>query len=313
MNDNTDAITQIKEMTSEKWLEMVNQPVFTGGSLWRTVDDIVRDCKVVLYPCHTFPLVKQIYFLCNKKYESNRYNTLMSIIEKLAIPSYMYTFLAPTWGTEISVDTYSHHVRSRLHDMLPWWHGPETIKYGVLSLILNYRAVFEDITKRYSSSSMIITLESDIAPIYPALHRLPAFLNFCNMNNSTWGCIHFGYGSKCRDDDNLPVAATDAEFTLTRHLTTRCTDTLLWKGGCIEKILKYMTETEEYSEPFDHYLARYFEMCDPFCHVWSSHAFFKQTSTYSDYPPNTQLCQKHFADCNAPGEVPFCRGLSSLS
>jgi hypothetical protein len=305
MNDNPDAITQIKEMTSKKWLEMVNQPIFTGGSLWRTVDDIVRDCKVVLNPCPAFPLVKQIYFLCHKTYEAEKYKMLTSMIQRLGIPPYMYTFLAPTWGTDLTVDTYSHHVRSTLHDMLPWWYGPETLKYGSLSLILNYRELFEDITKRYASSAMIITLESDIVPIYPALHRLPDFFSFCHANKSTWGSIHFGYGSKCRDDDNLPVAASADDFKLTRHLTTRCTDTMLWQGGCAEKILKYMKETEEYSEPIDHYLMRYFETRDPFCHVWSNHAFFKQTSTYSDYPPNTQLCQKHFADCNAPGEVPL--------
>jgi hypothetical protein len=78
---------------------------------------------------------------------------------------------------------------------------------------------------------------------------------------------------------------------------------MIWQGGCVEKILNYMKETEEYSEPIDHYFMRYFETRDPFCHVWASHAFFKQTSTYLDYPPNTQLCQKHFADCYAAGEV----------
>jgi len=305
MNDNTDAITQIKEMTSEKWLEMVNKPIYTGGYLWRTLDDIVRDCKVIFNAFPMFPNVKQIYFLCNKTYEAEKYKMLTSMIKQLGIPPYIYTFLAPTWGTELSVDTYSHHVRSTLHDMLPWWYGPETLKYGSLSLILNYRELFEDITKRYASSAMIVSFESDILPIYPALDRFPDFLNFCNINKSTWGSIHFGYGSKCRDDSDLPIVASNGEFSLIRHVNTRCTDTMLWQGWCAENILKYMKETEEYSEPIDHYLIRYFETRAPLYNMWSSHVFFKQTSNYAEYPPNTQLCHKHYATCHIEGEVPL--------
>jgi hypothetical protein len=300
-----EAITKIKELDADpkKWLSCVNQPIFKGGSLWRTVDDIARDCKAILRPCPLFPHVKQIYFICNKRYEPERYNTLVEMTRRLSIEPHMHTFLAPTWGSEISTELYNTHVRRTLDNMLPWWNGQEKLKPNILSIILNYKAVFEDIVKRYSSSDMIITFESDIFPIESALEKLPRFLRFCYTN--TWGSVHFGYGTKCKDDSGLPILASDGEFSLIRHFNTRCTDTLLWRTNTIEKILNYMNETEEYSEPFDHYLCRYFETREQNDHSWSSHVFFKQASTYLEYHPDILLCQYHYADCYTDREIPL--------
>jgi hypothetical protein len=312
----------ISKLRCLDWLSYVNKPIFKEE--WCTIDSIARDCKSVLYPCPLFPNIKQIYFLCNREYEPEKYSSLLQMTEKLGIKDHMYTFLAPSWGSNITPDTYSHHVRSTLHDMLPWWHGPETLKYSSLSLILNYRALLEDMTKRYSDSALLISFESDISPIYQALHALPRFLTFCSGGtggagagtggagagtggSGTWGCIHFGYGSKCKDDEGKEVIYSNGEFSLIRHTNTRCTDTLLWKGSCAQAILDYMKETEEYSEPIDHYLIRYFEERAPLTHAWASHVFFKQSSNYLDYPPSAHLCLKHQAECHLPGEVPLRR------
>jgi hypothetical protein len=306
-----EAIQVIKDLDTNpaKWLSMVNEPVFTGGSHWRTMDDLVRDCKAVLYPCPLFPNVRQIYFLCKKEFEPQRYASLTNTIQRLGIPEHMVKFLAPTWGTLLTTDTYSHHVQHRLNDLLPWWHGPESIPFAALSVILNFRALFEDITKRYAPTEMIVTFESDVIPIYDCIFNLPRFLNFCASPSvkERWGCIHFGYGTKCRDDDGREIVADDGEFSLINHTNTRCMDSFLWQGSCVEKLLDYMKETEDYSEPIDHYVSRFFETRYP-RHCWSSHVFFKQSSTYLEYPAGTTLCPKHRADCTAAGEVLLRQG-----
>lgn len=302
-----EAISKIKYLESnpEAWLSMVNKDIFTGKTLWRTMDDIARDCKAVLYPSPLFPHIQQIYFLCSPIHEYDKYQRLLYMIQQLGLKDYMYTFLAPTWGTTISPDTYSYHVRRMFRDMFSWWHGPEGLKYSSLSLILNYKALFEDSVKRYAPSACIVSFESDVLPLHNTLYNLPNFLNFCYSNRQTWGCIHFGYGSKCRDDDGREVVSTNGTFSLISHINTRCTDTMIWKTSSIQAILEYMNETEEYSEPIDHYLSRYFETRAPLMNTWSSHVFFKQSSNYLDYGPGAELCPKHQAECHIEGEVPL--------
>jgi hypothetical protein len=56
-----EAIQEIKDLDANpaKWLSMVNQPVYTGGSLSRSLDDISRDCKAVLHLSKSYPLISQ--------------------------------------------------------------------------------------------------------------------------------------------------------------------------------------------------------------------------------------------------------------
>jgi hypothetical protein len=270
-------IEKMKELhkNSEKWLETINNPIFTGSGLWKTLDTVVRDCKALLFQHTLFPSIRQIYFICNKEYEPVRYERLQVIINSLKIPEYLYTFCCPTYKHTINEEQYKKYARTPLHTLIPWCS--RTLRKAELSLFLNFRAVFEDVEKQYLEDVNIITFESDIIPMMDNIEKLPPFLSFCNENKRTWDFVHFGYAPV---ENKGKLLAENNGNSLIRNVNTRCTDTLLWnyRGLCI--LLNYMRETEDYGEPFDHYISRLLESGDYLIHAWSNPSFFLQMSNY---------------------------------
>lgn len=88
-----DAIQKIKYVSDpQRWLTTVNKPVFHGGTLWRTIDDIARDCKTVLHPFPMFPNIRQIYYL-NLKTDIDIYAHIIQYMPNMLDRIYEYTLL----------------------------------------------------------------------------------------------------------------------------------------------------------------------------------------------------------------------------
>jgi hypothetical protein len=276
-SDVISALNKMKELEviKEKWVEAVNKPIFTNGECWKTIIDVIRECKAYLFQSPLFPSIRQIYFVCNKEYEAIRYERLKGIMNVLNVPDYLYTFCSPTYKNTITDTQYIRHVQTRMRELIPW-RGND-LKRSELSLFLNFRAVFEDINRRYKDDSLVITFESDVVPIHEHINKLQSFFSFCKANQTKWDLIHFGYGN-CKDDGEVLIK--DNENILTRHKATRCADSHLWNSKAVNTFLKYMKKTEDYSEPYDHYICRFLESNPGFVHAWSNPVFFIQMTTH---------------------------------
>ena len=263
----------------EKWLHMVNKPIYTNNTLWLTLNSIAEDCRNVLMQ-HAFKPIQKVYFICKEEFEAVRYQRLQQIAQLLNLPKSSYTFLCPTYKQTITDEEYTKYVRTPFKQLIPWCD--RNLRRSELSLLLNFRAVLEEIDKKYMDG-MFLILESDVV-ITEDIDRVQPFFEEAEKRKMNWECIHIGHGN---DEQfwQTPFQETLTKegdsLRLSRHLNTRCTDSMLWTKQGIERMLEYMMQTEDYSEPLDHYICRYLENNqEKFSFYWSRPTFFKQLTTY---------------------------------
>ena len=276
-----DVIKKVKSLleNEEEWKATIKKPVFQGGKLWRTIDIIARDCRKLL-TTHVLKPVDHIYFICKEEFEPVRYKRLELIINSLSIPEDAYSFLCPTYKHTITDEKYATYVKTPFKELIPWCD--RKLYKAELSLTLNYRAVLEDINKQYKDGIFLI-LESDI--VYKEnIYNITNCMNTVYPLRKQWDCIHIGHGSEEQFwKTSFPETLTkkDDSIRLSRHLNTRCTDSMLWSKEGVEKMLYHMTHPEDYSEPLDHYISRYFETHqDIFKYYWSDPTYFIQMTMY---------------------------------
>jgi hypothetical protein len=218
--------------------------------------------------------------ICKEEFEPERFGRLQLILNSLSIPEDSYTFLCPTYKHTITDKQYSTYVKTPFKELIPWCD--RNLYKAELSLTLNYRAVLEDINKRYKDGLFLI-LESDI--VYKeTIYDIDTCIKNIYPLRKQWDCIHIGHGNEEQ------FWATPFQETLTkegdairlsRHLNTRCTDSMVWSKSGVEKMLYHMLHPEDYSEPMDHYMSRYFERNqDIFKYYWSDPTYFIQMTTY---------------------------------
>jgi hypothetical protein len=275
-------ISQIETLfkKDDEWLAMVNMPIFSTETLWRTMDSIARDCRALLDSQALFSQTRQLYLLCSADYEPSRFERLQCMLSVNSVNPDRYTFHCPTYKHTITDKLYELHVRTPFKKFFPWCD--RKLRRSELSLTLNFRAVLEEIDRNYLDGSFLI-LESDVVPT-ENLDQIDSFLKGVNALQQNWDCIHIGYGS---DEQFLQTPFQETltkegdSIRLSRHLNTRCTDSMLWTKKGIEKMLHYMMATEDYSEPLDHYISRYLETNQHlFSFYWSRPTFFKQLTNY---------------------------------
>jgi hypothetical protein len=264
-----------------KWISMVNQSIYAKNKLWRSIDVIARDCRNLFEQGKAFGSLGQIYFLCEKEYEPSRYERLACIVNLLGISHDSYKYLSPTYKHTITDEMYAKHVKTPLQELLPWCKRGNQ-RRADLSLILNFRAALEDIDKNYLNG-MFLILESDVV-FTEEVTRIKTFFEEVEKRNKDWHCIHIGYGNDeyfWQTPFQESLTKEGDTIRLSRHLDTRCTDSMLWTKKGVELMLEYMLKTEDYSEPIDHYISRYLENNqEKFSFYWSRPTFFKQLTNY---------------------------------
>jgi hypothetical protein len=258
----------------EKYLEIVNNRIFSTNKLWRNIDDISRDIrKHFIIKSKYFNPISQIYFICEKEFENERFHRLEKMIESLQIDSNQYKFICPTYKHLISKDTYKRWVKKPLNELLNWVKRP--LRNSELSLFINFMTCLEDIDKRYLEG-FFITFESDILLIDNNLILLSKLWESVDKYKKEWELIHFGYPAT----HNKSIINPSDEIGLFRTYTTRCTDTLLWNKKGVEMFLQYVKTLDEFCEPFDHFICRFLETDKDFRHLLTTVPFFIQASNY---------------------------------
>jgi hypothetical protein len=299
------------------WKHVVSQNNFPNkeNKLVRTIDDIAKDIKCLLTET-PWRNITNTFCICNPEFEEDRYNEMNDCLNKLNIPECHRTYVCPTYKHTISDDMYNFHVKSQLVQRL----RPEPLKMGELSLILNYKKVFEEIVQNYTSG-WFITLESDIL-VGESISEFPSFLK--SIENKDWDLISVGSmkgfekntfnvpyykgntGFRFSHNDHnekLKKLVSDQttseklyieditnerdDFRLIRKFELRNADSLIWKYETIVKMLDFMTNIEtNYAIPFDFFLMHFLETNTDVKFYWTVKEFFKQGSFLSLCPSN---------------------------
>jgi hypothetical protein len=299
-DDIDNAINKIGELINnpEKYLQIVNQLNYKDNINQRTIDEIVKDIRNLILP-KPFSLINQIYFINNPEFEpEHNYRLIKDFTNGLNIPIENLKFTSPTYKTTITDEIYNTHVKKDL--MLQY--NNKSLKKSELSLILNYKAVLEDIEKNYKDGLFLI-FESDVLILKNAL-ELNSFLEFINSKKDNWDLIHIGYDEWCEFRNTLfespycksskpyrnyelPVTNFIEDITnitsqnrLIRKFHTRCCDSFIWSYKGIIKFLKYLNTDTNYGAAFDYYLTNFLEKNQDFKHYWTTETYFIQGSNH---------------------------------
>lgn len=282
----------MKNMDSVAWLKKVNAQPFTENGQRFGIKHIAKYVKNVIFP-RVFPLLDQIYFICNPEFEPERYKRLQFMCEVIGLKEQNVNFLCPTYKHTITREKYAKYVKQDLVLNI----RPNPTKLAELSLTLNFRTVFEHAAMNFKDG-IILTFESDVL-------AKPNCLDMNNLleklHNKTWDCINIGGNM---DENSVPyvdgptpyrnvpdtklllqhsiedLSSHNDELRFSRRFHTRCTDSLLWKMDGLTKFLNHMRIDTNYGVPFDYLLINKLENDMNFKHYWSYISYFVQGSAY---------------------------------
>jgi hypothetical protein len=291
-------IKNIKDIIIDdnKFLEIINKPIFNNNKLCRYLEEIANDIKNLLFN-KPYNLVTKTYIISSPEYEPVRYNRLEKVFKpKLGLNDYNIDFICPTYKQTITPEIMKTHVKYNLVKRL----RNCGMKKSEISLFLNYRKVLKTIVENYSDGLFLI-FESDVFIDEETIHEFDKFLQFVNSHKNNWDVIHIGKGDtnqlfkKPYCDSILPyrdevthlpetyvedLTNENDTFRLFRKYHTRCTDAFIWNYKGIEKFYHCLNTNINYDAPFDYYLTNFLENRIDFKCYWSFKTFFIQGSNF---------------------------------
>jgi len=286
-------INKIKNIINNDnlWLEIVNKPYYPIDILGkekesRNIDDIVIDIKNLLKIDNKnyYDNISKIYCITDKAYEPINYNSVESILKKeLNLSNNNVKYMCPTYKNNIDLNIYNKYYKSIFSENA---FLKREIKKSELSLILNYKAILEDIIKN-NKEGLFIIFESDIL-LNKDINNLNNFISIIS-NIHDWDFIHIGENNndifkkpsielfnKFNNNSSVieDITNNKSKYRLIRKLHTRCTDCIIWKYNAIENFLNYMNKNDNYNLPLDYYIIKYLEDNINIKHYWSVNNFF---------------------------------------
>lgn len=299
-NEIYSAISIMKNMTDEEWLHKVNSNSFTDFTKEQfTVEKIASQIRNIILP-KEHKLLSHTVMISNKSFEPERYSRLVDMCDKHGIHEDNRKFICPTYKHLISDEDIKKYVT---HDYLISSYN-RCMRKGEVSLILNFKEVFEYIEKTFRDGIFLI-LESD-ANVYEDFNNFNNCLN--KLQNKEWSAISLGrstseslYGnSYCNCDTpyrklhqlntNIIVENTkedistpeDKDVRFLRKFHTRCTDSHLFSYKGVKQFLEYMKNDPNCGAPFDYMVMRLTEQNINFKYYWSTISYFEQSTTWGN-------------------------------
>jgi len=279
-----------------KYLEIVNKPVYKNNCLDRNIESIVKDVKNLIFH-KPYKLITKTFFIASPEFEMRRFERLNNDFQNIGFKNYHMEFICPTYKQTITDETLNKHVKENIIKRF----RVSGMKKAEISLFLNYKAVLEHIYKNYSDGIFFI-FESDVLIMKDNIDELDKFINCVYDKRDNWDLIHIGsdlennqYFTKPYCDCPLPyrnkithlpdsyiedITNENDTFRLIRKFHTRCTDSFLWNYSGIVKYLNYLNNNPIYDAPMDYYMTNFFENTSDFKHYWSMNTFFIQGSNF---------------------------------
>ena len=306
VTDINTAIERIMSMTNDEWLRMVNQRPFTEFGQNFTIKTVAKYIRNVVMP-RPFPLLDQVYIICNPDFEPTRYERCRGMCKDLGLTDDNVTFLCPTYKHLITPEMMQQYVKVDLIKRL----RPVGTKRGDLSLMLNNRTIMESIIKNFKDDSTFLILQSD-AFILPAIKDLNTCLY--HLAGKQWDAVNIGSGlhptsdplkrlsyidgiTPYRDNPNIALFNSQKSEDISkegdvnryiRKFMTRCLDAVLWRYNGCKKMYKHMLEDQNYCGPDDYYYTHKLESDMSIKYYWSTVAYFDQLSNRGYEPSSYQ-------------------------
>jgi hypothetical protein len=289
-----------------KYMEMLDQPVFPKNVSERTIESIAEDIKSLLFkgPCEK---ISKTFVVSSPEFEKDRYDQLQTMFQNMGMKFQHIEFICPTYKHTITDDIMANHVKQNLVKRLRHLG----MKKSEISLFLNYKAVLEKIQKNYSDGIFLI-FESDAIAINEHIPHFNDFINEMYKKKDQWDLIHIGSDTVNNQYFTSPyikgptpyrgnsyvsylpqtyvedITNEKDKYRLIRKFHTRCADSFLWNYRGVVEFLNCMNRVSHYDAPFDYYLTNFFETHLHFKHYWSMDTFFVQGSNMGLYPSTIQ-------------------------
>ena len=264
----------------DKYNHMRSQPVYANNQHWRTLDEIAKDCRVLLENKNTFSPINKIHFICSPEFEPARYEFLNNWITQLNINRDKVKFFCPTYKHTITDEMIWKYVRTPYQMLFPG-NNRLQIRKADLSLTLNYIETLKDIEKNFLDG-MFCIFESDVDLLPNHLDVGDLFTKLKEKFGS-WDLVH--YGSTGEDAVQMwnPNYVEDLtqpgdKVRLERQWSTRSTDTLVISMKGLHKQLSWFTNYVDYCAPIDYLFCHMIKTNKNFKFYWSDPAYFFQRS-----------------------------------
>lgn len=263
----------------DKYLTTVNRSVFPNGKNQRSINDVIKDIKILIFP-RPYPLAQKFYAIASPEFEPERHRKMGYMFNNLGIKNIEY--ICPTYKHTITDEIYKKHVIDDSKCNNHQGSGRPSMLKSELSLFLNHVAVLENIEKNYSDG-LFIVLESDVVSL-PNIEQLNDLLKIAYEKRDKWDLISLGQPYSERMFH--PFFAEDLTIEsdpirLIQKKFTRCTDSLLWSYSGVKKMLDILKTETDYCLPIDTFIddiiiAKY----QGFKLYWSTVSFFRQTTFF---------------------------------
>jgi len=267
-------------MDDNKYNQIRSQPVYANNEHWRTLDEIAKDCRVLLENKDTFSPINKIHFICSPEFEPARFEFLNNWITQLNINRDKVKFFCPTYKHTITDEMIWKYVRTSYQMLFPG-NNRKQIRKADLSLTLNYIETLKDIEKNFFDG-MFCIFESDV-------DLLPNHLDVGNLFTTlkekfgSWDLVH--YGSTGEDAVQMWKPGYTEDLTkpgdkvrLERQWSTRSTDTLVISMEGLHKQLHWFNTFLDYCAPIDYLFCHMIKTNPSFKFYWSDPAYFFQRS-----------------------------------
>jgi len=248
----------------DAYTSIIQQPIFTNGTLFRKKEHIIKDIQRVLFKKNS---ISNIYCLCNKEYEPERFERINTMFESF---NWIVDYVCPTYKHTITKEIYDKHVRT--DEIFTLRNNP--LRKSELSLSLNFLNIFYSIIKNYSSG-IFLTLESDVM-IYGDVHNINNIISTLNKYDNHWDCVHIGF-DKPNILEKYDYFNKETNIGIQRKYNPRCTDSFIWTYNGIVKFIKYL-ENNNLDLPFDYIFWNFLKETNDFHFYWSNPTVFIQGS-----------------------------------
>lgn len=315
--DNDSVFEEISSLMEnrELYLKKINQSVFPGGNMSRTIENVSRDIRNLLFRTK-WNQISSVYTISSPVFEPERFERLQKMFhDEIGLNEEMVNFVCPTYKTTISDDDMREYVKRDLILRL----RPKPMKKGEISLILNFKSVLEEIEKNHKDGIFMI-FESDVRTV-GNIGEIPEFLELINSKREEWDMIHFGraaenqlfdvlnfcrHKSPYREKNQInkkvietlgltkkkrfseDITSEKDKIRLLRKINTRCTDTFVMTYRGVGRLLSHFREDMNYGAPLDYYIINFLENNLDFKFYWSDKTYFLQMSNQRETQSSIQ-------------------------
>jgi hypothetical protein len=177
----------------------------------------------------------KIILLVNPKREEERFQRLITHLQRRGIPFEKIAISGPTWGDELSNDLIFQYYDPFCRKGMPiFTFKARCLSKGEISLVLNFLAGAEAVVK--NNLNTVLFLESDVFLREDFTERLDDLLK--QLEGRDWDYVSLGEGARTRPPGCDPSFFGKTKIYDPPHqFVYRCTDSMLFRVSYLRKVL----------------------------------------------------------------------------